>query len=80
MAGLSVPHYSALFRRRTGYAPMDYFLRLKIQRAGQLLDTSALRVAEVASEVGCDDAFYFSRLFKKITGQSPRDYRNVPKG
>jgi len=80
MAALSVPHYSALFRRRTGYAPMDFFLRLKVQRAGQLLDTSPLRIADVAAAVGFEDPYYFSRLFKKITGQSPRDYRKVPKG
>jgi AraC-like DNA-binding protein len=80
MAGLSVPHYSALFSRRTGIAPIDYFLRLKIQRACQLLDTTNLRIGEVANAVGMDDPFYFSRLFKRIIGQSPRSYRKIQKG
>jgi AraC-like DNA-binding protein len=78
-AGLSVPHYCELFRRLTGYPPVEHFLRLKIQRACQLLDTTELRVNEVAVAVGWDDPFYFSRFFKKITGQSPRAYRQVVK-
>lgn len=79
-AKFSVPHYSALFRRSTGFSPMDYFLRLKIQKACQLLDTTGLRVSEVASAVGWEDPFYFSRFFRKITGKSPRSYRAVTKG
>ncbi len=79
-AGMSVPHYSAMFRRKTGFAPIDYFLRRKIQRACQLLDTTTMRVEEVAGAVGCEDAYYFSRLFKKIMGQPPRAYRKVQKG
>lgn len=78
-AGLSVPHYSDLFRRATGYPPVEHFLRLKIQRACQLLDTTELRVNEVAAAVGWVDPFYFSRFFRKITGQSPRAYRAVVK-
>jgi AraC-like DNA-binding protein len=78
-AGLSVPHYSDLFRRQTGYPPKDHFLRLKIQRACQLLDTTDLRVVEVAASLGWEDAFYFSRCFRKITGKSPRAYRAVVK-
>lgn len=79
-AKLSVPHYSALFRRATGFSPMDYFLRLKIQKACQLLDTTALRVSEIAAAVGWDDPFYFSRFFRKITGKPPRAYRAIAKG
>ncbi|MCX6938977.1 MAG: helix-turn-helix domain-containing protein [Verrucomicrobia bacterium] len=78
-AGLSVPHYSDLFRRATGYPPVEHFLRLKIQRACQLLDTTDMRVHEVAAAVGWTDPFYFSRFFRKITGQSPRAYRQVVK-
>jgi AraC-like DNA-binding protein/mannose-6-phosphate isomerase-like protein (cupin superfamily) len=80
LAGLSVPHFSALFRRKTGFAPIDYFLRLKVQRACQLLDTTSMRIEEVANAIGCADAYYFSRFFKKIVGLSPREYRRVPKG
>lgn len=77
--GLSVPHYSDLFRRLTGYPPIEHYLRLKIQRACQLLDTTELRISEVAAAVGWEDPFYFSRFFKKIIGKSPRAYRQVMK-
>jgi AraC-like DNA-binding protein/mannose-6-phosphate isomerase-like protein (cupin superfamily) len=80
LAGISAPHYSALFRRRTGFAPVDYFLRLKIQRACQLLDTTEMRVDEIAAALGFADPYYFSRLFKKMMGHSPRAYRKITKG
>jgi len=79
-AGCSAPHYSTLFRRKTGFAPMHYFLRLKIQQACRLLDTSSLRVHEVARAGGWQDPYYFSRFFKKVMGHSPRAYRQIPKG
>ena len=79
-AGFSVPHYSALFKQTTGLSPMEHFLRLKIQRACRLLDTTSLRINEIASSLGWQDAYYFSRYFRRITGRSPRAYRQVPKG
>lgn len=77
MASFSVPRYSALFHRRTGYPPVEYFLRLKVLRACELLDTTRESIKQVAQEVGYDDPYYFSRLFKKIMGRSPRDYRGL---
>ena len=79
-AGMSVPHYASLFRKKTGFSPIDYFLRRKIQQACHLLDTTPLRVLEVAGTVGFEDTYYFSRLFKQIMGQSPSTYRKVQKG
>lgn len=69
-------HYSALFRRKTGASPIEYFIKLKIQYACQLLSQSDLRINEIAGKIGYEDTFYFSRLFKKINGKSPRDYKN----
>jgi AraC-like DNA-binding protein len=79
-AGLSVAHYSELFRGRTGYSPVDYFLRMKVQHACGLLDTSDLRIEEIAALIGYEDPFYFSRLFRRIMAKSPRDYRGAAKG
>lgn len=80
LAGMSATHYSAVFRRQTGYAPVDYFLRMKIQHACRLLDTTSLRIEEISGTIGYDDPFYFSRLFRRIMSQSPRAYRATPKG
>ena len=79
-AGLSVPHFSALFRRLTGYAPIDYLIRQRIQRACRLLDTTTTPVAVIAAEVGYEDPYYFTRCFRRVVGCSPRAYRRIPKG
>lgn len=79
-AGLSVPHFSVLFRRATGFPPMEHFLRLKIQRACHLLDTTEMRVSEIATALSWDDPFHFSRVFRRVTGRSPRAYREIAKG
>lgn len=80
LAGMSEPHYSALFREQIGFSPVDFFLRLRIQRACQLLATSAAAVGEVAEEVGFADPYYFTRYFRRVMGCSPREYRTKPGG
>ncbi|HYQ57518.1 MAG TPA: AraC family transcriptional regulator [Draconibacterium sp.] len=72
---LSVSYFTRLFLRRTGFAPIDYFNQLKIQKACRLLTNKELTIAEVAREVGFEDQFYFSRMFRKVMKQSPSEYR-----
>jgi AraC-like DNA-binding protein len=72
---LSVSFFSRKFKKDTGYAPIEYFNYLRIQKACQLLHFSTWRVNEVASAIGIDDPFYFSRLFKQQMGLSPAHYR-----
>lgn len=72
---LSISFFSRKFKKETGYAPIEYFNHLRIQKACQLLHFSELRISEVASEIGIDDPFYFSRLFKQQMGVSPVKYR-----
>lgn len=72
---LSISYFSSVFKKRTGYSPMDYFNQLRIQHACQFLAFSNLRINEVASRIGIDDPFYFSRLFKQQMGLSPLEYR-----
>lgn len=79
-AGLSKPHLIHLFKQEVGYSPIDYFLRLKIRRAGQLLDLTDLSLKEISLSVGFEDPYYFSRMFKKIMGHSPTAYRRIQKG
>ncbi len=79
-ANLSPTHYSFLFKKRTGYSPIDYFLRLKIKSACQYLDTTQLRVNEICQLLGFNDPYYFSRAFYKIMQLSPTAYRAVMKG
>ncbi|MFC3797968.1 helix-turn-helix domain-containing protein [Cohnella sp. GCM10012308] len=79
-AGLSKQHLIHLFKQETGFPPIDYYLRLKMQKASQLLSLTGLSVKEIAAAVGFGDPYYFSRMFKKLMGTSPTDYRRVPKG
>lgn len=79
-AGVSVPHFSQLFRRQMGYSPLDYVIRRRVQRACQLLDTTTLSVAVIAAEAGYEDPFYFTRAFRRVMGCSPRAYRQQIKG
>jgi transcriptional regulator GlxA family with amidase domain len=77
-AKLSLSHYFALFKRRTGCAPMDYFTRLRMRRARFLLETTCLSIKEIAAVLGYDDQFYFSRVFKSVHSVAPSDYRALP--
>src|SRR5215469_10297812 len=76
-ANVSLSHYFVLFKRVTGCAPIDFFIRLRMKRARQLLETTSLNIKEIASVLGYEDPFYFSRLFKSVAGASPTDYRNA---
>ena len=77
---LSVSQYCSLFKKKTSRSPLDYVTHLKIQKACSLLDFSDLKIKDVAAKLGYADAFYFSRLFSKTMGKSPKAYRNQKKG
>jgi AraC-like DNA-binding protein len=79
-SNLSVPHFTHRFKKTTGYSPIDYYLRLKVQLACQHLDLTDHSIKEISHRLGFQDPYYFSRLFKKIMGLSPSQYRNTHKG
>jgi len=79
-AGLSVSHFSEVFRDQVHQSPMSYFTQLKIRTACRLLDFSGKSVKVVAIETGYSDPYYFSRVFKKVMGISPEKYRAIKKG
>jgi AraC-like DNA-binding protein/uncharacterized RmlC-like cupin family protein len=78
--GVSKQHLIHIFNQKTGVPPVEYFLRMKMQQAGQLLDLTDLNIKEISNTLGISDPYYFSRLFKKIMGYSPTEYRSIPKG
>ena len=80
IANLSRSRYIELFKQQSGYAPIDYFIRLRMHRACQLLDTTDMSVKAVATALGYEDPLYFSRLFRRVNEKSPMQYRNLRKG
>lgn len=77
-AGFSPSHLHHLFRKSSGYAPIEYFLRMKIQAAAKDIFFSDLTIRKIAEVYGIEDPYYFSRLFKKIIGLPPIQYRKSP--
>lgn len=72
---LSPSHFSAMFKNKTGYPPLEYFNHLKIQRACQYLEFTDMPVKELSYTLGLNDPFYFSRLFTRYMNESPVQYR-----
>ncbi|OGV71780.1 MAG: hypothetical protein A3K19_06755 [Lentisphaerae bacterium RIFOXYB12_FULL_65_16] len=72
--GCSYAHLCRLFRRRYGIPPLKYLHALRMARAKLLLRERNARVSEVAYRLGFADLSYFSQLFRKVTGQTPREY------
>ena len=63
------------FKKMTGFSPKQYFLLLKINRSKELLIRQDERIKNIAGNLGFDDPYYFSRLFRKKEGVSPKEYR-----
>ena len=74
-SGLPKRTFDRRFRAATGYSPLAYVQALRIEEAKQMLETGTDAVEQVGREVGYEDAASFRRLFKRITGMGPSDYR-----
>ncbi len=74
VAELSPSHFRMLFRQYAGMTTVEYQNRLRIGRACALLRSGAYSVTETALALGFSDIYYFSRLFKKLTGVNPSEY------
>lgn len=74
---LNASYLSRLFKKETGKTLTDYMNEKRIESSLVFLTTTNLPVWEVASRVGIYDENYFSRIFKKIKGITPREYRNL---
>ena len=74
-SGLPKRTFDRRFRAATGYAPLAYVQSLRIEEAKQLLETSEDSVEGIARQVGYEDTASFRRLFRRLVGMIPSDYR-----
>ncbi len=74
--GYSSTRFSSLFKKQMGDSPLSFFNRLKIEYACHMLKETDLHINQICFKVGFEDSLYFSRLFSRIMGMSPSEYRN----
>jgi AraC family transcriptional regulator len=76
-AGLSTAHFCQMFRKSTGESPHQFVLRQKVERAKEMLRAAEARVLDVAVACGFKTQQHFARVFRRICGASPTEYRQA---
>ena len=74
--GCSESYFYRTFKKHIGQTPVEHIISVRIQNAaGLLLKNSSLSIKRISQIVGFRDPLYFSRIFKRITGHSPKEFR-----
>ena len=71
---MSRNYLSSLFSKEVGCTFQSYLARYRIRKAKDLMNSQNVMISEVAGQVGFSDLAYFSRTFKRLTGQCPKEY------
>ncbi len=74
---MSSPYLSRIFKEQTGEGINHYITRLRIERAMELLHDPSLKIADVAVRSGYDNIPYFTKVFKKVVGVTPQEYKKI---
>jgi AraC family L-rhamnose operon transcriptional activator RhaR/AraC family L-rhamnose operon regulatory protein RhaS len=74
--GMSKNTFLRNFKRATGSTPIDYLIHIRVLKASSLLQETDMSISEIGYKVGFADSNYFSRVFRKVTGLTPREFRN----
>jgi AraC family transcriptional regulator len=74
-AELSTTHFSHMFRKSTGVSPHQFVLRLRVERAKEMLRAVEAHVLDVAVACGFKTQQHFARVFRRLCGASPTEYR-----
>lgn len=80
MAFYSPRHFARVFKQNYFFTPAEYLLNLRIKQASRLLKDESKSMVQVAEESGFSDSNYFSRVFRKKTGQTPSEFRRNAAG
>ena len=76
LVSMNSNYFCTLFRKKTGRSLVQYLQQIRIEKARYYLADSSLRIVDVALEVGFNDDKYFHKIFKKVTGMTPAQYRS----
>ena len=72
---LNPSYFSRVFRQETGMTPVSYITARRVERAGELLRHTRLKINAIAKRLGFVSTSYFVQVFRRVTGQSPGEYR-----
>jgi len=75
--GKSVPNTCRLFKSQTGITITMYMQRKKVEKAAELLAHSNIRIKDISEKMGFANQQYFEKVFKRIKGMSPKEYRQT---
>ncbi|MDF7808489.1 helix-turn-helix domain-containing protein [Pontiellaceae bacterium B12219] len=75
IAHMSKNNLLKVFRKATNQSPIDYLMRLRIQRAMELLHQTEYSITEIAFKTGFNDSNYFTRQFRRVVGMPPSQFR-----
>lgn len=78
--GMSTAHFSTVFSQSMGKSFIAYLTKLRIEKAKELLVKTDMKLSDVAMEIGYNEPNYFSHVFRKSEGVTPKEYRNNPSG
>lgn len=73
-------HLQKIYKKVTGYSPLEYIHHMRVEKAKRLLKTTEQKVEQIGQVVGFSNTAYFITLFKKMTGVTPRKYRLINGG
>jgi AraC family transcriptional regulator len=76
-AGMSSHYFAELFKQSVGLSPHQYVLRRRIQRARKLLHDSNMRILEAGVRSGFSDQSHFTKIFRRMVGVTPTEYRSM---
>ena len=76
MVNISPSYFSTLFRQETGKTFIEYLTEVRLSKAKELLMCTDMRSSEIGYQVGYKDSHYFSYIFKKVCGCTPKEYRS----
>ena len=75
IAAISESHFAHVFKKETGYSPLDYINMIRIDKGKKLLAANGKSITEIALEVGFSSPSHFSTVFTKLTGMTPAEFR-----